>query len=297
MFGFLSINKPGGMSSRAALNEVAKLIRPHRIGHAGTLDPLATGVLVACIGPATRLTPYVQQLKKTYRACFRLGVTSDTEDMEGNVVAIADAAPIRRQQVTAVLPEFKGTITQLPPKYSALKINGKRAFELARQGKPVNLKPRPVEIHQIELLEFDYPDFRILVECGSGTYIRSLGRDIGLAVQSGAVMTELVRTAIGRFEITDSVDLENLTLEACEANLISPVEALATLPQVRVNQYQARDFLNGVPLQIPEYASQPEVLAIDDDWRLMAVLRKKVDGSHAPTLNFAHYWLQTDDVK
>ena len=151
MIGFINSNKQPGQTSREAVNAVQRLVRPAKIGHCGTLDPLATGVLVVCVGPATRLTNLVHEASKTYIGDFRLGVSSDTEDIEGELVPLVDAPEITAAQIESVLPEFVGAIDQMPPKFSALKINGKRAYDLARQGKEVKLKSRQIQVSSLRL--------------------------------------------------------------------------------------------------------------------------------------------------
>src|SRR5262245_35406014 len=203
MFGLLNIDKPAGLTSRDVVSRVQRLVRPQKVGHAGTLDPLATGVLVVAVGPATRLVEYVQRMPKTYQGTFLLGRTSDTEDVEGEVVEL-DSPPVpTRAEIDAALPRFIGTIEQRPPAYSALKVAGRRAHKLARRGEAVELAPRPVEIHAIELLRYEYPEMELRIDCGSGTYVRSLGRDVAEAVDTGAVMAALRRLAIGPFQAAE----------------------------------------------------------------------------------------------
>ena len=292
MFGFLNINKPEGVTSRAALNSVGKLIHPAKIGHAGTLDPLATGVLVACVGPATRLTKYVQEMPKKYTGSFRLGMESPSEDIEGDVTLIQDAPGVSAVELTAVLPNFVGTISQLPPTFSALKVEGKRAYDLARKGAVVKLEPRPIEIIDLNLIRFEYPDFQLQITCGSGTYIRSLGRDIAKRLGSGAVMTALVRSAVGGFAIDQALNLESLSREICEQRLYQPISAVPGLETVTVSREQILGFQDGVPLRLDEGARQlaEELVAVDQENRLIAVLRRKFPGIFAPSINFAHYW-------
>src|SRR5205823_5221065 len=147
---------------------VQRLVRPHKVGHAGTLDPLATGVLIVAIGPATRLVEYIQRMPKTYQGTFLLGRTSNTEDVEGAVVELPNAAVPMREEILAAIPRFLGTIEQRPPAFSALKIAGRSAYKLARRGEAIELAPRPVEIHAIDLLGYQYPELELRVRCGSG---------------------------------------------------------------------------------------------------------------------------------
>ncbi|NOY30442.1 MAG: tRNA pseudouridine(55) synthase TruB, partial [Planctomycetes bacterium] len=186
MFGILNLNKPIGWTSRDAVNRVQRLVRPAKAGHAGTLDPLATGVLVVCIGPATRLISYVQAMPKVYQATFLLGRTSDSDDIETEVRELASPPQPSREEIESKLPDFLGEIQQRPPAYSALKVNGQRAYKLAREGLAVQLEPRPVEIYELRVTGYNYPELKINLRCGSGTYVRSLGRDLAEALGTGA---------------------------------------------------------------------------------------------------------------
>lgn len=238
--GFLNIHKPGGLTSRQVVDRVARLVpRKVKVGHAGTLDPLATGVLVVCVGAATRLVPYVQDMRKTYRGRFLLGRRSTTNDIDGDVTEVPDAPVVTEADIAALLPRFLGTIQQTPPQFSAVHVGGQRAYELARRGEQVTLTAKPVEVYRIELLEFASPELRLEIDCGSGTYIRSLGRDLGDLLGCGAVMSELVRTSIGPFRLESAVDLDALTPETLVRNLQPPALAVADLPWVIVSD---RDF-------------------------------------------------------
>ena len=197
--GLLNLSKPAEMSSRQAVNLVERLTRPVRAGHAGTLDPLATGVLVVCVGAATRLIGYVQRMPKRYQGTFLLGRQSPTEDIEGDVIELADAPIPTREQVVAVAARFIGRIDQRPPAFSAVKVAGRRAYELARQGRQPEWLPRPVVIHSIEVAAYQYPELILDVACGGGTYIRSLGRDLAESLGTAAVMSALVRTLDRQF--------------------------------------------------------------------------------------------------
>lgn len=207
--GLLVLDKPTGMTSRDALDRAESWFpRKTRLGHAGTLDPLATGVLVACVGAATRLAEYVQAMPKTYRAGIRLGATSDTDDADGKVTPSAVADAPSPDAVERTLQTLVGTVHQVPPAYSAAKIDGRRAYALARKGKDVDLKPRPVTIYQIDVLYYAYPRLDIAVRCGKGTYIRSLARDLGERLGCGGYIESLRRTSIGPFVEAEAVSLE-----------------------------------------------------------------------------------------
>lgn len=175
-FGVLIVDKPAGVTSRDVVDRIERLVRPAKAGHAGTLDPLATGVLVICVGQATRLIRFVQQMRKQYQATFLLGRQSETDDIEKDVIAIPDAVEPTRALLDHVLPRFVGEIQQRPPAHSAIKIAGRRAYKLARKGADFELAARTVTIHQIDVRRYEYPELELAIECGSGTYIRARPR-------------------------------------------------------------------------------------------------------------------------
>lgn len=210
MDGFLVIDKPAGMTSRDVVNHVQRWFpRKTKIGHTGTLDPLATGVLVLCIGAATKLADRVQMMGKTYQTRIRLGCTSDTDDADGTISPVDVAIPPDETAIAGCLPQFVGTILQLPPRVSALKIDGRRAYDLARQGKDVKLEPRPVRVDAIRLIGYQWPHLDLEIDCGKGTYIRSIARDLGEALGCGGMVQTLRRTRIGEFTIQGSIGLDS----------------------------------------------------------------------------------------
>ncbi len=286
MFGVLNVNKPAGMTSREVVNQIQRQVRPFKTGHAGTLDPLATGVLVVCIGKATRLISCVQQLPKQYRASFLLGRLSDTEDVDGDVRLLEHAPVITAADVRAVLGEFVGTIKQRPPAYSALKVSGKRAYQLARRGEAVDLPARPVVIHELTLVRFAYPEMVLDVCCGSGTYIRSLGRDIAVQLQSGAVMSALQRTAIGPYVVTSAMPPDQLTRAGIELALLPPESALAQFPKLTLTAAEAIEIAHGRPIPNRSVESGEAIVAVSADQQLLAILSDR-DGKLHPTRNFA----------
>ncbi|MDA0835999.1 MAG: tRNA pseudouridine(55) synthase TruB, partial [Planctomycetota bacterium] len=231
------------------VNRVQRLFKMVKVGHAGTLDPLATGVLIVCLGPATRLVERLQAGAKEYRARFRFGVTSDTDDREGTLTEVADAPCVSREQLEAVLPGFVGEISQVPPQFSAVHVDGKRAYDLARAGKEVSLAPRTVTVSRLEILSFDFPDVELLIECGSGTYIRSIGRDLGEKLGCGAMMTSLMRTRIGTFSLDNAVSPDDLTRESIAGRMIPPIAAVAELPQFVCDESQALALVQGKSLE------------------------------------------------
>jgi tRNA pseudouridine55 synthase len=211
MNGLLVIDKPGGMTSRDGVNQVQRWFpRRTKIGHAGTLDPLATGVLVLAVGSATKLVERIQQMGKVYRTRLRLGATSDTDDADGTITPVSAAIPPTIDQVRAALPAFVGRIEQVPPAYSAIKVGGARAYDLARGGKDVALAARPVDVYAISLLGYDWPYLDLEIECGKGTYVRSIGRDLGAKLGCGALVQTLRRTRVGPFTAEQGVGIDVL---------------------------------------------------------------------------------------
>lgn len=213
--GILNVNKPSGLSSFQVVAAVRRLVRERKVGHGGTLDPAAVGVLPIFLNQATRLVEYFMKAPKVYCARIVLGVTTDTYDGEGRVLATADPSGVTREQVEAVLNSFRGEIEQMPPMHSALKWQGQRLYKLARAGLEVERSPRRVNIYDVRLLEWQSPALVIQVECGKGTYMRSLAHDLGQALGCGAYQDRLVRVQDGPFHIEDSLALEELEL-ACQ---------------------------------------------------------------------------------
>lgn len=283
--GILNLNKPSGVTSREAVNQVQRLVRPAKIGHTGTLDPLASGVLVLCLGTATRLVEYVQRMPKTYHATFLLGRYSDTEDIEGHITVLPDPPIPTLQQAEAVLANFQGTILQQPPVYSALKIRGRRACDLARQGKPVELETRSITIEELKIHNYNYPQLTLDIKCGSGTYVRSLGRDIGLALGTAAVMSSLERTAVGCFDITQAEILEQLKHSDIVDKLLPATCAVTLLEKITLTETQQERIVRGMSIEQPPGISDTEVAALNTNGQLVAILSKRGDGL-GPRKNF-----------
>jgi tRNA pseudouridine55 synthase len=279
LFGLLNIYKPRGLTSRQAVDRVERFVRPFKAGHAGTLDPLATGVLVICVGRATRLIEYVQRLPKRYRATFLLGQSSPTDDIEREATPLSDAPVPTADQVRAAAATFIGAILQRPPDFSAVHVAGQRAYRLARRGKPVELAPRPVEIHAIELLRYDYPELELDISCGSGTYIRALGRDLAAALSTVAVMSALERTAIGPLTIDTACALDRLHAESIAVWLRSPREVLAEFPTLELTDDEARRIWQGQSIHKSVRATDTQWVALDTQGELAAILRRRDDGS------------------
>ncbi|MEX0703610.1 MAG: tRNA pseudouridine(55) synthase TruB [Planctomycetales bacterium] len=285
-FGVLNLHKPAGISSRKVVDRVQRIVRPAKAGHAGTLDPLASGVLVVCVGPATRLIPYVQEGVKEYRARFLLGRTSDTDDLEGEVVEVAGGeTPVARERIEEALPRFVGDIAQVPPRFSAVHVEGRRAYELARRGEAVEIAPRTVHVERIELVRYEHPELDLHITCGSGTYIRSIGRDLGNALGCGAVMAELVRTRIGPFTLEAAVPLDRLDAASLPAHLLPAATAVAHLPQWRCDEAEVALLRNGraIVAALADVPPQATVAILDPQGELAALAEHRADeGRLAP---------------
>jgi tRNA pseudouridine55 synthase len=286
MFGIINLFKPSGPTSRDCVNQIQRLVRPHKVGHAGTLDPLADGVLLVAVGQAVRLVDWFHQLPKTYQATFELGKSSLSGDNQEEVSSI-DAAPcITRSEMEQVLPEFLGNIAQVPPIYSAVRVHGKRAYEIARAGKSVEMTPRNVTIHRLEITAFEYPFVYMEIECGTGTYIRSLGQDIAKRLGSDAIMTQLRRTAIGCFESQQAIELNHLdSLASVQRNLSNPILGLNHLPQIVLDDYQLVDIGHGKTIQL-DLESVSFLIGLDANSNLRSILKPKGDGLWTAHRNF-----------
>jgi tRNA pseudouridine55 synthase len=245
--GWIALDKATGQTSTDAVAAIKRLFRAKKAGHAGTLDPLASGVLPIALGEATKTVPFVMEGRKAYRFVLRWGAETDTDDAEGRVLATSDVRP-SPDQVRAALPRFTGEIMQVPPRYSALKVEGERAYDLARGGEEVALAARPVEVHQLALVECPDPDHAVLeAECGKGTYVRALARDLGRALGSCAHVESLRRTRVGPFGEAEAVKLAELAgrlegggEEALMAVLAPVAAGLEALPSVQVGRADAQ---------------------------------------------------------
>lgn len=244
MQGLLLLNKPKGITSFSAVSKIKWLAQEKRVGHTGTLDPLATGVLPIFLGRATALSGILLDADKGYTATVKLGITTDTCDITGTVLTEKEVS-VTKEQLENALNKLKGEISQVPPIYSALKKDGVRLYDLARQGKQVEIEPRNIEIKKLELLEFSGDTFKIDVLCSKGTYIRSLCRDIGEELGCGATMYDLIRTSTSGFSLSDTVSLDDLTRENIESYILPEETALHYLKEVKVTEKQAIRFSNG----------------------------------------------------
>ena len=273
--GLLVLDKPGGVTSRDAVDRALRWFpRGTRVGHTGTLDPLATGVLVLCLGAATRLAEYVQRMAKTYRAGVRLGARSDTDDADGAVAPVESAAPPDAATLAACVAGFVGEIEQTPPAYSAAKVAGRRAYDLARRGHDVDLRPRKVSIYGIDVLEYDYPRLELEVRCGKGTYVRSLARDLGDRLGCGALVQTLRRTRVGPFAAEDAVS-PGADAAAARARLRPMAEAVAELPRVVLSDEEIRRLCQG---RVVPAAGAGEAAVFDQAGQLVATAFRDAGG-------------------
>ncbi len=247
--GILNVDKPPGMTSHDVVDEIRCLAGQRKVGHAGTLDPMATGVLLVCLGPATRVAEYLMQGRKRYLATIVLGTTTDTFDADGAIVSSGGASDFSYSEIEAALTRFVGHIEQVPPMYSAVKREGQPLYKLARQGKTIERAPRPVQIDAIDLLDWTAPTLSIEVACSAGTYIRSLAHDLGQQLGGGAYLDALVRLSSGRFALEDATSLERLA-EAFEHGqetryLLPLDEAFFDWPAAVVGTEAARRIVHG----------------------------------------------------
>jgi tRNA pseudouridine55 synthase len=240
--GVVVVDKPAGMTSHDVVDRVRRAARQRRVGHTGTLDPDATGVLVCCLGRATRLARFLQAGRKTYAATIRFGVTTSTQDAAGEVLADIDAGHLTEHQVCVAMTRFQGDISQIPPMVSAVKVDGERLHAKARRGEVVDRAPRPVTIHDLVLEDYrpgTHPEADVLVTCSPGTYIRTLAHDLGAALGVGGSLTHLRRLASGGFDVADALTLDDLDQAAADGGigrLVLPlVTAVRDLPQVTVD--------------------------------------------------------------
>jgi tRNA pseudouridine55 synthase len=260
--GILNIDKPQGWTSHDVVAKVRGLTGQRRVGHAGTLDPLATGVLLVCVGQATRVTEYLMAGQKRYRATLRMGVSTDTYDAEGQVTRDAGAVDIRLQEIETALAHFVGEIAQVPPMYSALKRGGQPLYKLARRGETVERQPRRITIELLDLVDWTSPQLTLEILCSPGTYIRSLAHDLGKQLGCGAHIAALTRLASGQFTLADAISLDMLTqAKAADdwAHLLHPLDAALL------------DF-DGQPIPCPTSPTAALGRAYDPDGFLIAII-------------------------
>jgi tRNA pseudouridine55 synthase len=242
--GFLNLHKPSGITSHDCVARVRRVLGTKKVGHGGTLDPAATGVLPIAIGSCTRLLPYLPT-EKAYRAVIRFGLRTSTDDLEGEVIEQLGAGSLNLATIQAALPQFVGHLQQVPPAYSAIQVDGRRSYDRARAGEEFTLPARAVEVHNIEVLDWqpgEFPELTVEISCGGGTYIRSIARDLGKVLDCGATLANLVRTLSCNLRLENAVELENLTTDVL---LESPLTALQHLHSLCLRAEQEVDWRQG----------------------------------------------------
>ena len=269
MNGLVIIDKPAGWTSQDVTARLRRVFNTRRIGHGGTLDPMATGVLPVFVGRATRGVEFFEHAEKVYETVLRPGITTDTEDITGAVLTQTDCS-ITAEMVEAVLPQFRGEILQIPPMYSALKVNGQKLYDLARKGREVERQPRPITIHELTLLGVDEEGIRLRVHCSKGTYIRTLCKDIGEALGCGGCMAALRRVQAGEYTVRESVPLQTLLETEDPEQYLRPVDSMfRNHPSVTLTENQEKRCRNGgsFSVKIPDgtyraYAQNGEFLML-----------------------------------
>jgi tRNA pseudouridine55 synthase len=274
--GVVVVDKPRGLTSFDVVARVRRALGERRVGHTGTLDPMATGVLPVCVGEATKLVPFLMDRDKEYQAEARLGVATDTLDADGRVVAERDASHVTREGLAAALAGFVGRQLQVPPMHSALRVGGRRLYELARAGETVERAPRAIDILALTLDDFADGRVRFTVRCGKGTYVRSLAADLGERLGVGAHLTALRRTRVGRFTVAEATPLEALAATP----LLAPAAALDDLPTLRVDAQQATQVRDGKSRVVAALPAPPGpwVRLLGPDGSLLAVAQRAGEG-------------------
>lgn len=274
--GVLVVDKPVGMTSHDVVQAIRNGTGLRRAGHTGTLDPRASGVLVILVGPAVRLSEYVSASDKRYQAIIRLGSTTDTFDAEGKFTRNNVPVNVTESQFEEVLKTFIGEIEQTPPPYSAVKVQGRKAYEMARQGEEVELAPRKIQVHHLEVLEWAPPEAVVDVHCSSGTYVRSLANDLGEKLGCGAYLVGLRRTKSGRFSLRDATPLRKLQEAFTAGNwyqyLIPAAEALGDWPAVELSPDEVEAVRHGHRVKVKEGTTETKVRGVSTQGELVALM-------------------------
>ena len=274
--GIVIIDKPEGWTSQDVTARLRRVYQTRRIGHGGTLDPMATGVLPVFVDRGTRAVEFFEHAEKTYETVLRLGITTDTEDITGTILT-QQPVTVTRQQVEQALEGFRGPILQVPPMYSALKVNGQKLYDLARKGREVERQPRPVTIHQLQLLDMAGSDVRLRVRCSKGTYIRTLCKDIGQALGCGGCMAQLRRVQAGAYTIDEAVPLQQLLESDSPEQWLRPVDTLfADYPPVTLTANQEKRCRNGNAFSVPYEAGTYRAYSHSGEFLMLAKVESGV---------------------
>jgi tRNA pseudouridine55 synthase len=291
--GVIPVDKPAGATSRQVVDAVGRALSLRAVGHAGTLDPLAAGVVVVCVGHATKLVDFLHQLPKRYEVGFLLGRSSPSDDLETEVLEETEPRRPSREEIDAALPAFRGAIRQRPCDYSAVHVGGQRAYRLARKGRAIEIAAKPVRIDRLEVTAYTWPRLALDIECSTGTYIRAVGRDLAAALGTRAVMERLVRTAVGPFERAGSLPLADATPAAVTAALLPAVAAVPHLPRVELSEAVLEAAVRGGLIEPSEPLNAdgqspalPAAAACDAGGELVGILRLHASGSYRLRPNF-----------
>jgi tRNA pseudouridine55 synthase len=288
--GFLNLDKPFGWTSHDCVAKVRKLLRLKKVGHAGTLDPTATGVLPIALGKATRLLQYLPG-DKAYKATIRFGVRTTTDDLEGEVISSQAVTGLDLAKIQAELGQFIGTIEQIPPSYSAIQVDGKRLYDLARQGVAVEAPMRTVQVSQIDILDWreqgEYPELDLSIACGAGTYIRAIARDLGEALNVGGTLAGLQRTVSSGFSLDDSITIETLEAQLEVGNFVATISdaPLEYLPSLTLAADEAKRWCQGQKISC-EDKSLSETLRIYNEDQVFLGISKYQDDLLVPAMVF-----------
>lgn len=283
--GVIVVDKPSGVTSRRVVDVVAKALGTKSVGHAGTLDPLARGVVIACVGQATRLVRFVHDLTKHYAATFLLGRSSPSDDLETPIEIERNPVVPSHDALVAAAVSFCGEVLQRPCDYSAVHVDGKRAYALARKGRAVDLPPKRVVIDRLEVASYDWPRLALEIACSSGTFVRALGRDLAAAVGTRAVMESLVRSAVGPFTLAEAVPLEAVTPQTARAALRPAADAVAHLPSVLLDGERLDAAVRGGLIDL-DTAGGVAIAAVDVEGALVGILSLHPSGRYRLRPNF-----------
>jgi tRNA pseudouridine55 synthase len=288
--GVIPVDKPAGISSRGVVDVVSRALGTKAVGHAGTLDPLARGVVIVCVGHATKLVDYLHELPKRYAATFLLGRSSPSDDLETPVEEEPDPVRPTLSAVEAAVATFRGDILQRPCDYSAVHVDGRRAYRLARKGKPVVLEPKPVRIDRLEIMGYEWPRLDVEIECSSGTFVRAIGRDLAESLGTRGVMESLVRTAVGPFALHACALLDAIDPQTVRELLLPPAKAVAHLPCTTLDAdvllLAVRGFLLPLPARPMQLPEAPAIAALDASGELVGILKRLDTGGYRLRPNF-----------
>ena len=283
--GVIPVDKPIGATSRRVVDAVARALGMKTVGHAGTLDPLADGVVVVCVGHATKLVDYLHDLPKYYTASFLLGRSSPSDDFETPIEVEAEPRVPTREEIEAALPSFRGEILQRPCDYSAVHVDGKRAYRLARKGRPLELAAKRVRIDILAVRAYEWPRLGVDIVCSSGTFVRAIGRDLAMALGTAAVMESLTRTAVGPFERARSLAMAAVTLESVRAAMLPAVAAVPLVPRFTLGDDLLAKAVRGGLVAVGDEPAEA-LAAVDEAGDLVGILKRHESGLYRLRPNF-----------